>query len=143
MRTIIHAAVCAALLVGGFAVRLDAGQKTGPGTPPLATESMYGPDLYRHYCATCHGRDGKGKGPVAAALKDAPPDLTVLARSQNGSFPAREVEAIIRGGDTVAAHGSTDMPVWGPIFYALDPSDARVKARIHALVTYIGSIQQK
>lgn len=143
MRPIIHAAVCAALLVGGFAVRLDAGQKTGPGRLPLATESMYGPDLYRHYCATCHGRDGKGNGPVATALKDVPPDLTLLARSQSGTFPAREVEAIIRGGDTVAAHGSTDMPVWGPIFYALDPSDARVKARISALVAHIASLQQK
>lgn len=143
MPTIIHAAISAALLVAGFAVMLDAGQKTGPGTPPLATESMYGPDLYRHYCATCHGRDGKGKGPVAAALKEAPPDLTVLARSQNGNFPAREVEGIIRGGGSVAAHGSTEMPVWGPIFYALDPSDARVKTRIDALVAYIGSIQKK
>ena len=143
MSTITHAAICAALLVGGFVAMLDAGQKTGPGTPPLATESMYGPDLYRHYCATCHGHDGKGKGPVATALKETPPDLTLLARSQNGNFPAREVEAIIRGEGAVAAHGSTDMPVWGPIFYALDPSDARVKARIHALVTYIGSIQQK
>lgn len=143
MPTIIHAAISAALLVAGFAVMLDAGQKTGPGTPPLATESMYGPDLYRHYCATCHGRDAKGSGPVAAALKKAPPDLTLLARSQNGTFPAREVETIIRGGGAVAAHGSTDMPVWGPIFYALDPSDARVNARIHALVTYISSIQQK
>ena len=143
MSTITHAAICAALLVAGFGAMLDAGQKTGPGTPPLATESMYGPDLYRHYCATCHGRDGKGKGPVAAALKSTPPDLTVLARSQRGNFPARVVEAIVRGGGAVVAHGSSDMPVWGPIFYALDPSDARVKARIHALVTYIASIQQK
>lgn len=143
MRTIIHAAISAALLVGGVAAMLDAGQKTGPGALPLATESMYGPDLYRHYCATCHGRDGKGSGPVAAALKKAPPDLTLLARSQNGIFAAREVEGIIRDGGAVAAHGTTDMPVWGPIFYALDPSDARVDARIHALVTYIASIQQK
>ena len=143
MRTITHAAMCAALLVGGFAVMPVAGQKTGPGTPPLATDSMYGPDLYRHYCATCHGRDARGKGPVAAALKETPPDLTVLAESKNGIFPAREVEAIIRGGGAVDAHGSSDMPVWGPIFYALDPSDARVKTRIDALVTYIASIQQK
>jgi mono/diheme cytochrome c family protein len=140
---IAHATLCAALIVGGFVAMLDAGQKTGPATPPLATESMYGPDLYRHYCATCHGRDGKGNGPVAAALKQPPPDLTLLARLAAGTFPAVKVEAIIRDGGAVAAHGSSDMPVWGPIFYALDPSDARVKARIRAVVAYLASIQRK
>ena len=121
----------------------SAGQKTSSGTPPLVIESMYGPDLYRFYCATCHGRDGKGNGPAAPALKVPPPDLTVLTRRQNGVFPSVEVETIIRGGTAMAAHGSDEMPVWGPIFHALDPSDARVKARIAALVSHIVSIQQK
>jgi hypothetical protein len=142
MRTIANAA-CAALLVGGFAVIASAGQKTGPGTPPLVIESMYGPDLYRLYCASCHGRDAKGNGPAAGALKVPPPDLTVLARQRKGVFSALDVEAIIRGGTNVAAHGSVEMPVWGPIFYALDTSDARVKARIGALVSHIASVQQK
>lgn len=142
MRMITHAAAWAALLVGALAVIVDAGQKTGPGTPPLIVESMYGPDLYRHYCATCHGRDGKGHGPAAAAMKVPPPDLTVLARRENGAFPAFAVEAIICGGTAVTAHGSDEMPVWGPIFRALDPSDARVKARIAALVSHVASIQR-
>jgi mono/diheme cytochrome c family protein len=143
MKTIAIAGVSTALLVGGFAVMFAAGQSTSPATPPLVIESMYGPDLYRLYCATCHGRDGKGNGPAAAALKAPPPDLTVLGRQRNGVFPAPDVELIIRGGAAVAAHGSSEMPVWGPIFYALDPSDARVKARISSLVAHIASIQQK
>jgi len=143
MKTIACAAVSAALLVGGFTAMASAGQKTSSGTPPLVIESMYGPDLYRFYCATCHGRDGKGNGPAAPALKVPPPDLTVLTRRQNGVFPSVEVETIIRGGTAMAAHGSDEMPVWGPIFHALDPSDARVKARIAALVSHIVSIQQK
>ena len=143
MKTIANAAVCVALIVGGFAASASAGQKTGPALPPQVIESMYGPDLYRHYCATCHGRDGKGSGPAAAALKVPPSDLTVLARRQKGVFPASAVETIIRGGTSVAAHGSVTMPVWGPIFYALDPSDAHVKARIAALVSHIFTIQQK
>ena len=65
------------------------GRRRAQPTPPPVIESMYGPDLYRHYCATCHGRDGKGNGPAAAALKVPPPDLTVLARRQKGVFPAR------------------------------------------------------
>jgi mono/diheme cytochrome c family protein len=94
------------------------------------------------YCATCHGRDGKGNGPVAPALKVPPPDLTVLSRRQNGVFPEREVEIIITGSDAVPAHGSDEMPVWGLIFRALDTNDARAKARITSLVAHIRSIQQ-
>lgn len=143
MKTIANAAVWVALLVGGFAADASAGQKTGPAAPPPVIESMYGPDLYRHYCATCHGRDGKGDGPAGRALKVPPADLTVLARRDKGVFPASAVATIIRGGMSVAAHGSADMPVWGPIFYALDPSDAHVNARIAALVSHIATIQQK
>jgi hypothetical protein len=132
----------AALLVAAFTV-VASGQKTGPNMPPLVIESMYGPDLYRLYCATCHGRDGKGHGPASAALKVQPSDLTVLARRQNGVFPEFEVETIIRGGTAVTAHGSDEMPVWGPIFHALDPSDARVKMRIANLVSFIEAIQRR
>ena len=136
-------AVSTALLVGGFTVTVTAGQTNSPGVTPLVIESMYGPDLYRVYCATCHGRDAKGNGPATAALKVPPPDLTLLARRHNGVFPSRDVEVIVRGGTAVAAHGSSEMPVWGSIFYALDPSDARVTARINSLVAHIASIQQK
>jgi mono/diheme cytochrome c family protein len=142
MNLIAHAAACATLLIG-VAVSVDAGQKTGSGTAPLVIESMYGPDLYRHYCATCHGRDGTGKGPAAEALKVPAPDLTIIARREKGIFPAAQVKAIVRGGTAVAAHGSSEMPMWGPIFRALDPSDARVTARVDALVSHIASIQQK
>jgi hypothetical protein len=57
-------------------------------------------------------------------------------------FPRRDVEAIIRGG-SIAAHGSEEMPVWGPIFKALDPSDARVDARIESLALHLESIQRR
>ena len=118
METSAKAAVCVALLVGGFAASAGAGQKTGPASPPPVIESLYGPDLYRHYCATCHGRDGKGDGPAGRALKVPPSDLTVLARREKGVFPASAVETSIRGG-------------------------ARVKVRIAALVSHIATIQQK
>jgi mono/diheme cytochrome c family protein len=131
--------VCA--MTGGLVS--GAAQTTGPRLPRLAIESMYGPDLFRMYCASCHGRDGKGGGPVAASLKVPPPDLTVLSRRQNGVFPKSEVETIITGPATVGPHGSDEMPVWGQIFRALDSSDTRANARIKNLVTYIESIQQK
>jgi len=143
VRTNVRIVWCVGVFVAAVAAMaaIAAGQTTGPRLPPLAIESMYGPDLYRFYCATCHGRDGKGGGPVAASLKNVPPDLTQLSRRQNGAFPRREVEMIIRGPST-PTHGTDEMPVWGPIFLALDPSDARVNARINSLVSYIETMQK-
>jgi hypothetical protein len=34
------------------------------------------------------------------------------------------------------------MPIWGPTFQALDPSDSRVKVRIANVVKYIESVQR-
>lgn len=142
-RTFVLTAFCLVQFVGICTTVARAGQTTSPATPPPLIESMYGPDLYRHYCATCHGRDARGNGPAAAALKVPPPDLTVLSRSRKGVFPEADVARVLHGVTGVAAHGSSEMPVWGPIFRALDPSDARVKTRIASLVSYIASIQQK
>jgi len=143
MTRLVLAAASAALVIGGTTLTAGAGQKSNQVMHPLVIESMYGPDLYRHYCATCHGRDAKGGGPASAAMKVPPPDLTVLAQRRNGVFPSVEVESIIRGGTVITGHGSNDMPVWGPIFRALDTSDAGVKARISSLVSHLATIQQR
>jgi mono/diheme cytochrome c family protein len=120
-------------------------QTTGHRNPPLASNSLVGHDLFKFYCATCHGRDGRGAGPVAQSLKIPPPDLTRLARRNNGTFPRTRVEQFVaNGGDVLTpAHGSADMPVWGPVFLGLDPSDMRAKTRITNLVDYLASIQVK
>jgi mono/diheme cytochrome c family protein len=122
-------------------------QVTTPPRPPLVISSLAGSDLYQFYCATCHGRDGRGQGPVAAALKVAPPDLTGITRRHGGTFPRGRVEDFVTNdGDTVTlalAHGTRDMPVWGPVFRGLDPSDKLVKVRIANVVQYIESIQEK
>ena len=113
---------------------------------PLVIPSLAGQDLFSFYCATCHGSDARGNGPVAVALKSPPPDLTRLARRNGGSFPRVRVVQFIAGGGTTlrGAHGSTEMPVWGPIFRALDPSDERlVLIRIENIVQYLESIQAK
>ena len=143
MRTYLTSAV--ALFVAGTAVLVAVPQTTGPRNPPLVIRSLAGHDLFAFYCATCHGRTGTGDGPVAAALKSPPPDLTRLARRNDGTFPRQRVEAFVtNGGDVLSpAHGSADMPVWGPVFRGLDPSDALVKVRIANVVTYIESIQVK
>jgi len=118
-------------------------QTTGPPNPPLIIQSLAGRDLFDFYCATCHGRDGKGGGPVAAALKVPPPDLTQFARANGGVFPRRRVELFVMHGGNVQApaHGSSEMPVWGPVFLGLDRSDTLATVRIANVVDYVGSLQ--
>lgn len=121
------------------------GQTTGPTYPPLALPSMAGRDLFEFYCASCHGRDGKGGGPVVPALRTPPPDLTTLTGRNGGMFPLERIRDFVTGeGDRLPdAHGSKEMPVWGPIFHALDPADTTNRVRIGNIVTYIESIQAK
>jgi len=135
-------------LIGLIAVPLrlpSAGQTTGPPRPPLVISSLNGMDLFGFYCASCHGRDGKGGGPTAPVLTVKPPDLTTIAARNRGTFPKAWVESFVTGNrePVPAAHGSKDMPVWGPIFRALDPNDAANRVRIENIVGYIESIQAK
>ena len=78
--------------------------------------TVSGPELYRSYCAVCHGQDGKGNGPAAPGLKTQPADLTLLAKNAGGKFPANRVTNILNSEEPVTAHGSKDMPIWGPLF---------------------------
>lgn len=120
-------------------------QTTGRQNPPLVIRSLTGRDLFAFYCATCHGRDGTGNGPVANALKVPPPDLTLLARRSGGAFPRQRVESFVTndGDARTTSHGTAEMPVWGPVFRGLDPSDTLAKIRIANVVTYLESIQAK
>lgn len=106
-------------------------------------DSVQGVALYEAYCAVCHGKDGKGHGPAAPALKMPVPDLTVLAK-KSGGFSSADVEAAILGtGKMTPAHGSPDMPIWGPVFRALSPDEGIRKLRVLNLVKYIESLQAK
>lgn len=123
---------------------LTAGAGAAQQNPPLVITSMVGRDLFQFYCATCHGRDAKGDGTVAAALKTPPADLTTIARRNGGQFPKAKVTAFVSEEQPpILSHGPREMPVWGPIFRGLDSSDTRAKLRITNLVSYIESMQVK
>jgi mono/diheme cytochrome c family protein len=114
---------------------------TASAASPLEVK---GADLYGSYCATCHGLDGKGSGPAAAALKVWPPDLTILAKRNGGRFPDGNVYQVIKWGGGIVSHGSREMPVWGNALKSSRISDeSELNSRIKALTQYIGSIQTK
>jgi hypothetical protein len=104
-------------------------------------KSIDGVDTFRTLCASCHGTSGKGDGPAAKALVKAPADLRTIAKRHGGTFSRPDVEAFIRGEQDVAAHGSREMPVWGPVLRAISPDDSTVKLRLANLVEYLRSIQ--
>jgi len=104
---------------------------------------LEGEQLFRSYCAACHGANGTGNGPAASALKTSPADLTSIAKRNGGVFPReRLVRYVATGEPSIAAHGSKEMPVWGPNLTALAlGSSEPVNTRIDAVVSYIESIQ--
>jgi mono/diheme cytochrome c family protein len=105
-----------------------------------------GAQLYRQYCASCHGRSGEGDGPVAPFFKLLPPDLTLMARRRGGTFPAEQVRRIVDGREITAPHGAREMPVWGLQFAmaADEPTagSAQAQAAIARLVEHLRTIQK-
>ena len=135
-----HALVAAALVWAGVFADVQAGRQP----PALALKSMQGRDTFQFYCASCHGCDARGRGPVAPALVSAPADLTRLEAEGRGVFPRDRVRAVLSGkGRPLPSHGSSEMPVWGPIFRALDSRAGYDDLRIANLVSYLESIQGK
>jgi mono/diheme cytochrome c family protein len=129
----------------GAAVLFAAAGTRGAADPPVQTVTRPGGGvLFKTYCASCHGVGAGGDGPLAAHLRTAPPDLTLLARRDRGRFDADKVYRIIDGRRPVKNHGGPDMPVWGDAFKESREgySEARVKERIEALVEHLRSIQQ-
>jgi mono/diheme cytochrome c family protein len=112
--------------------------------PAGPTSASSGKEMYRAYCAACHGADGKGDGPASAALKFQPLDLTGLAKRNSGKFPELRVYGAIHGDIRVTAHGSKDMPTWGTVFREMNGTDAAaVQLRIRNLTKYLESLQIK
>jgi len=112
--------------------------------PIKQTSPASGAEMYKTYCAVCHGTDGKGNGPAAEALKVPPTDLTVLAVKNGGKYPALRISAILRGEEVLAAHGTKDMPIWGNLFWSVSGGHSgEVQQRVTNLNKYLESMQKK
>jgi mono/diheme cytochrome c family protein len=126
-----------------FVSRTAYSQTTVKQVPAKPTASISGKELYREYCAVCHGVSAHGDGPAAHALKRIPTDLTGIARANNGRFPEAAFLASLHGERAIPAHGSGEMPVWGSVFSKMSPSPEMAQTRIHALLNYVEEIQVK
>jgi len=112
--------------------------------PVKQTSPASGAEMFKSYCAACHGADGKGDGPAASALKVPPADLSALAAKNGGKYPSLKVSAVIRGEEVPAAHGSKEMPIWGNLFWGMSGGhEAEVQQRVANLNKYIESLQKK
>jgi mono/diheme cytochrome c family protein len=128
------------IVVSGASKQTQTVPNRGKQSPPLI-RSLKGPDLYLAYCASCHGLDARGTGPAVPALKTKMPDLTLLSKNNQGSFPTAYVRQVITGELVVSAHGSREMPIWGPIFHQVEANMDWGDARITILVNYLQSRQ--
>jgi mono/diheme cytochrome c family protein len=119
----------------------SAQEKTLKKVPITHSKPESGEQMFKDYCAACHGLRGKGDGPAAEILKAPPIDLTTMAKRSDGKFPYMHFAAILRFGTESHAHGTTDMPLWGPLFRSQNKDLAEL--RIQNLTKYVESIQEK
>lgn len=129
---VLSAATCSAVFAQTKQIKVE---------PVRTTTARTGDDLYREFCAVCHGVDAKGNGPAAAALKTRPTDLTQISRQNGNKFPATRMMRIINGDDQIAAHGTQDMPTWGDSFKPISANATFAEMRIRSLVEYLQKIQ--
>jgi mono/diheme cytochrome c family protein len=131
-----------AALLGATA--FAAGGQTAPAAPNTA-QVVSGAQLFRTYCASCHGTTARGDGPLADAMRRRPANLTEIAKRQGGVFPKELMFRVIDGREHVRGHGGPDMPAWGDAFMrSVEGGSAEtVKLRIEALVLYLETIQAR
>ena len=109
---------------------------------PSLINSIRGDNLYKAYCASCHGVDAKGNGPMAAWLKVQPSDLTRIAARNGGKFPLERVDRIISGDEVLpSGHGTRAMPIWGPVFSQVTRDQDLGRVRIDNLARYLRDLQ--
>jgi len=126
-----------------FAAAQEAKTQVKHEAAPM-TSPVSGKEMFLSYCASCHGKDAKGDGPAATALKSLPADLTGLSKRNGGKYPSDKVTAILRGQANLVPHGDQEMPVWGPVFWRMSGGhEELVQARIANLNRYLESLQVK
>jgi len=142
---VVAAAGLFAVFCGIVAGQNKQSKKQGDGADTVRLiDSIQGPNLYKAYCAVCHGPNAKGDGPMAMFLKTGPSDLTRISSRNGGMFPLAKVRQIIAGEEPRSAgHGTRDMPIWGPIFSQVAWDQDLGRVRVDNLARYLETLQAK
>lgn len=113
-----------------------------------AQDMEFGEELYMQYCATCHGDDATGVGPLTELLTVKVPDLTQMSAENDGEFPMLATIHVIDGRTGVRAHGGP-MPVYGRIFQEGSEEEMgrfgsvlETRGRVLSLAMYLESLQK-
>ena len=139
---VLQAAVLLAGLFAAASTAPDEKAKSKLHDPGNLTHSLNGADIYRAHCASCHGLQGKGDGPVASALTTKMPDLSTISQRSAGVFPVARVRKIISGDEVSLGHGTREMPIWGPIFHQVQQDRDYGEVRLQNITNYLKSIQK-
>jgi mono/diheme cytochrome c family protein len=145
----LFSAVCFILLLCtdvGHSLAQEEAQARKALTKIIARDAVVarGEESFMRNCASCHGTQAIGDGPVAATLKVEPANLTQLSKKEGGEFPFWGVHRSVDGRLELPGHGTREMPIWGFVFRKshLD-TEAQVRDRILDLVYYIESVQEE
>lgn len=117
-------------------------------SPVLAAPDLQlGAETFAGACASCHGPQATGDGPMAELLAIDTPDLTAISARNGGVFPWLRIVHIVDGRTGLRGHGGM-MPVFGAVFTgdtavqdARDGTPVITSARILAVVDYLAAIQ--
>ena len=143
MRRTAFAMLAGAMLTAACGRPIASRPEIGLGEMPVEQRQ----ELFDRLCASCHGLEGRGDGPVADQLTPRPSNLTMLARRHGGKFPREHVVIVLSGQRRIRAHGTNEMPIWGqrlapaesPAAAAAQLEQARL---ITALTDYVESLQR-
>ena len=105
-----------------------------------------GHKYFVRYCASCHGTDATGDGPVAKTLVTRPANLRKLGDKYGMPLPAHKIAEFIDGRDTPRAHGSHEMPVWGEKLYEMgagERGEYGIGEVIGKIIAYLNTIQDR
>ena len=83
-----------------------------------------GSDIYRSKCAACHGPEGRGNGPAAAAMNPRPTDFTDAAKRLATTDSA--MADVIR-------HGRRSMPAFGSMLSA---------SQVDSVIAYVKTLHR-
>ena len=138
--------IASTVWVLSLATGLPADQTTVPKNPELIIRSVAGRDLFEFYCASCHGRDGRGAGHVAPALKVQPAGPHPADLNATGEYFLPQGSGLCCGAKLGCQRLRTDRARCpsGPESSKASTIDDEVNAaRIENLVKYLESIQTR